>query len=118
ERLDVDGENQKQPGDNADEREHQRRPGSKLPARLRAVEHDGAGGRLVNAGNCIENGGLAGAVRPDDRGDGVGRNLEIESVDGGQSAETHCEMPDIKDAHDVTRLCAVATAADPLDGNA
>ena len=52
-----------------------------------AVEFPGAGVRGVEAGHEVEEGGFAGAVRADQRGDAVPFDLEMLHVDGGDAAE-------------------------------
>jgi len=52
-----------------------------------AVEHDAAVIRLDGAGNQIEEGGLAGAVRPDHRGERAGRKFERDVAHRGDTAE-------------------------------
>ena len=53
----------------------------------RAVEDPGAGVGLVEAGQQVEQRGLAGAVRADQGRDGAARDLEVLDVDGGEAAE-------------------------------
>ena len=48
-----------------------------------------AAGRLVEAGDAVEHGGLAGAVRPDQRGDLAALGGEGQIVDGDDAAEAH-----------------------------
>jgi hypothetical protein len=45
-----------------------------------AVEHDTAGGRLVDAGEHVEERRLAGAVRADQRDDRASRDREVDVV--------------------------------------
>src|SRR4051794_7151948 len=52
-----------------------------------AVEDDPPGGGLVEAREHVEERGLAGAVRPDDRDDRLTRDLERDGVDREQAAE-------------------------------
>src|SRR6185312_10630523 len=52
-----------------------------------SVEHNVAACRLQGTGDHVEGGGLAGAVRADQRMDGAGRHFEGDVVDGGQPAE-------------------------------
>ena len=54
----------------------------------------GAGGRLVETGDAVEHGGLAGAVRPDQRGDLAPLGAERQIVDGDDAAEAHRQMID------------------------
>src|SRR5690606_21629593 len=51
-----------------------------------------ADGRLVEAGQAVEHRGLAGAVRPDDRGDLALVRGEREVVDRDQAAEAHGQV--------------------------
>ena len=57
------------------------------PAMLDAVERPAARVRLVEAGQQVEQRGLARAVRSDERGDRVARHLEVVDVDGEQATE-------------------------------
>jgi len=57
---------------------------------------DHAHGRLVETGDAIEHGGLAGAVRADQRGDLAALGLEREVVDGHQAAELHRQVLDLE----------------------
>ena len=52
-----------------------------------AVERPGARVGLVEAGEQVEEGGLAGAVGADQRGDGAALDLDVVDVDGGEAAE-------------------------------
>ena len=52
-----------------------------------AVEPDGAGGGSDEAGQQVEAGRLARAIRTDQADDLALRNAEIDTVDGGESAE-------------------------------
>jgi len=52
-----------------------------------AVEPDGAGGGPDEAGQKVEAGRLARAIRTDQADDLALRNAEIDTVDGGESAE-------------------------------
>ena len=54
---------------------------------LAAVEHDLAGGRRVGAGEHVEEGGLAGAVGPDQADDAAAGNGEVDVVARHQAAE-------------------------------
>ena len=53
-------------------------------------------GRLVEAGDAVEHGGLAGAVRADQRGDLASLGAERQIVDGHNAAETHGQTIDVK----------------------
>ena len=59
-----------------------------------AGEREAPFGRLVEAGDAVEDGGLAGAVRADQRGDVAAPDLEGEIVDGDEAAEAHRQMLD------------------------
>jgi hypothetical protein len=61
-----------------------------------------AGGRLVEAGDAIEDGGLARAVRADQCGDVAAFGCERQVVDGDNAAKAHREMID---GEDVTVDC-------------
>ena len=54
-------------------------------------------GRLVEAGDAVEDGGLAGAVRADQRGDVAAADGEGKVVDRHQAAEAHGQMLDRED---------------------
>ena len=51
-------------------------------------------GRLVEAGDAVEDGRLAGAVRTDQRGDVAAPDREAEGVDGDEAAEPHRQVFD------------------------
>src|SRR5579883_332510 len=61
-----------------------------------AMQGEAAGARLVEAGDAVEDGGLAGAVRADDRGDLVAIGDGREILDGDEPAEAHIEMLDLE----------------------
>ena len=63
---------------------------------LRMIELHRSLGRLVEAGDAVEHGGLAGAVRPDQRGDVLAPDIEGHVVDGGEPAEAHGEVLDLE----------------------
>src|SRR5262249_29577304 len=50
--------------------------------------------RFVEAGDAVEHGGLAGAVRSDQRGDGIGLRREREILDGDEAPEAHAQVFD------------------------
>ena len=52
--------------------------------------------RFVEAGDAIEHGGLAGAVRPDQRGDLALSRVERQVIDRDQAAEAHGQMLDLE----------------------
>src|SRR5437879_4427628 len=55
-------------------------------------------GWLVEAGDAVEHGGLAGAVRPDQRGDHAPLGAKRQIVDGDNAAEAHRQMIDPENA--------------------
>src|SRR5581483_6515572 len=65
------------------------------PGDIAAVERHRAGVGWQRAGDEIECGALAGAVRPDDRGDAVALALEAQIVDGAQAAKGLVEISDL-----------------------
>ena len=82
-------------------------------------ERDPPFARLVEAGDAVEHGGLAGAVRPDQRGDVAAPDGERQAVDGDEAAEPHGEMLDPQErlAHprpSLTRLAADRLALDEM----
>ena len=64
---------------------------------IRMGEEQSADGRFVEAGNAVEQRGLAGAVRSDQRGDIPGARGETEVADGEEAAEAHGQMFDRED---------------------
>jgi hypothetical protein len=62
---------------------------------LRPVEHDRARRGLVDARQLVEERGLPGAVRPDQRHDRAARNDEVDVVGGDQPAELLAELRDL-----------------------
>ena len=62
----------------------------------RMIEIHRSLGRLVEAGDAVEHGCLAGAVRPDQRGDVLTSDIEGHVVDGGEPTETHGEVLDLE----------------------
>ena len=58
-----------------------------------AVHHDGAPCGLVDLGEKIEDGGLAGAVRADETRYLRAAYGEVEVVHGGEAAEVYAQMP-------------------------
>src|SRR4029079_2849858 len=52
--------------------------------------------RRVQASEHIEERGLAGPVRTDERNDRSDRNVEVDVVDGGQTAELHSHFTGIE----------------------
>ena len=91
----------------------------RIPQRWVAMlQREPALGRLVKAGDAVEHGGLAGAVRPDQRGDGAALHLEGKIIDGDEPAEPHGQMLDAQ--HGRVRLAAPSAVAlfDQIDGDA
>ena len=58
------------------------------------AQRDAALGRLVEAGDAVEDRGLAGAVRADEGGDVAAADVEGEIVDGDEAAEAHGQVLD------------------------
>src|SRR5581483_9605299 len=63
----------------------------RLAGDVRAVEDDATRGRLVDAGDHVEEGRLAGAVRTDQRDDRAARDREVDVVDRDEPAELLAE---------------------------
>ena len=61
-----------------------------------ALQAEGAGGGSVEAGDAVEQGGLAGAVGADDGGDASGGGGEIQRGDRGEAAEAHGQSADLE----------------------
>jgi hypothetical protein len=55
--------------------------------------------RLVDTGDTIEQGGLAGTVRPDNGQDLVFLDFKIDSGQGLDSPEAHKELVDLQKSH-------------------
>ncbi len=70
-------------------------------------------GRLVEAGDAVEDGGLARAVRADQRCDVAAAGLEGEVADGDEAAEAHGQMLDREDRVGIPALRGVAVAHQP-----
>ena len=64
-----------------------------------AVEEDAALVDLVEAGDAVEEGRLAGAVGPDDADDGALVQGEVQGVDGQQAAEALGGAADLEERH-------------------
>ena len=62
-----------------------------LPGHVLAREDHAARGRLVDAGEHVEERRLAGAVRPDQADDRALRHREVDVVDGDEAAELLAE---------------------------
>ena len=58
----------------------------------RPLKNDLSFGRTVLSGNHVEEGGLSCAVGSDDGLKGVGKNLEVDVIDGHMAAETDGEV--------------------------
>ncbi len=69
---------------------------------LAVLQRDASFARLVEAGDAVEHRGLAGAVRPDQRGDGAALGLEGQILHGDQAAEAHGQM--LQPQHGVARI--------------
>jgi hypothetical protein len=70
--------------------------------RLAGEAHLAAGGG-IRAGDEVEGGALAGAVRPDHAEDLAFAHLEVEAVHGEQTAEALGQVADFKNGHGATR---------------
>ena len=66
-------------------------------------------GRLVEAGDAIEDGGLAGPVGANERGDVAAPRNERKVADGDKSTETHGQMVDDQDRVGAAHLRASST---------
>ena len=62
--------------------------------RIAAMQRETPLGRPIKAGDAIEYGGLAGAVRPDQCRDRAAPDLERQIVDGDETAEAHRQVFD------------------------
>ena len=61
-----------------------------------AVDQHRATGGLVNAGEQVENGGLARAVGADQAGNLGGADGDVEAIHGSQAAEVNAQVPHIQ----------------------
>src|SRR6185437_6241796 len=68
-----------------------------------AVEQDASGGRVVNAGNQADQGGLAGAGGPDNGQAAAGRNLQIHVAQDGGAVISEVEAAKLQFADHVNR---------------
>ena len=84
---------------------------------IAALQRDAALGRLVEAGDAVEHGGLAGAVRPDQRGDGAALDVEGQIVDGDEAAEAHGQMLDAEHGGAVARGPSAVSLLDQIGGD-
>src|SRR5690606_15304091 len=75
------------------------------PHHLLAVEADGAALRLVEAGDAVEERGLAGAVRSDEAGDGASRDAEIDAVEDGVAGKAEGEAGELQQGRAGHRRC-------------
>src|SRR5262249_59997804 len=66
--------------------------------------------RLVEAGDAVDPRRLAGAVRPEQRGDIAASGREREIVDCHEAAEAHAEVLDAQHGRDVRGLSRLAWA--------
>src|SRR5215469_4617649 len=64
-----------------------RHRGWRLGRDVAAVVENLPGARVEKLGQQVEDGGLAGAVRPDQRVDRAAPDFEVDSLDGGKAAE-------------------------------
>src|SRR6185437_12244540 len=68
-----------------------------------AVEADGAGGRREKSADQVEEGGLAGAVRPDDRAQFALRHIERNLAHRDEIAEALGDVVDFEHVHALLR---------------
>src|SRR4029077_11267380 len=66
---------------------------------LLAVESDRTGGRRVDAGDHVEDGGLAGTVGPDQAVELARVESQDQVVDGHEAAEPHRHMGELDERH-------------------
>src|SRR6185312_7436155 len=66
---------------------------------LRAAEGDATPLRLVESGDAIEQRGLAGAVRPDQTGDGALADGEIDILQYGVSGKSEGDPVELEEGH-------------------
>ena len=79
-------------------------PGGRHAGHVAPLEDDPARLRAVEAGDAVEQAGLAGAVRPDDGGDAAPPDAQVDAGEGLHAAEGQGEPLDGED--DVVRLRA------------
>src|SRR5215510_9797308 len=79
-------------------------------AGITELQRDASLARLVEAGDAVEHRRLAGAVRPDQRGDIAASGREREIVDGHQAAEAHAEVLDAQQWREVRGSSRLAWA--------
>ena len=58
-----------------------------------AVDHDGAPGGLVDLGQQVEDGGLAGTVGADEAGNLRAADGQVKVIHGGETAEVDAQVP-------------------------
>ena len=63
------------------------------------IEIDAAAARSIEAGDHVEQGGLAGAVWADNRVDSTARDIERQVVDGAEAAEIDAQTFDLEECH-------------------
>jgi hypothetical protein len=73
------------------------KPLEKIGLAVLLLQGDHAHGRLIEAGDAVEDGGLARPVGADQGGDFAPAGLEREVVDGHQAAEAHRQVLDLED---------------------
>jgi hypothetical protein len=69
---------------------------NRLRRQLHAGEGDRPRRRLVQAGEAVEEGGLAGTVGPDQPDDLTGVHLQADVVDGLEAAELHDDVAGVE----------------------
>jgi len=72
------------------------------PDQFVIFEPDAAAGGPVNAGDEVEHGCFAGAIRADEAGDLAGLEGEVEVIDGAQAAEEVGYPADVKQGQEVS----------------
>ncbi len=98
-RLQIDGEHHAERGQEPDQRESDHGASGERRAQIAPLEQDGALAGLVDAGDGVEDRGLAGAVGPDHRRDPARLDFEVDFVDRGQAAEADGEVDHLEHAH-------------------
>ena len=78
---------------------------------INAVDQNTAPGGLIDAGEQVEDGGLARAVGADEAGNLGWADGDIEVIHGGQSAEVNAQVPDVQH-----RLLALVLLTDKGNG--
>ncbi len=86
------------------------------PGHVLAVEGPDPRVRLVEAGQEVEERGLAGAVRPDQGGDAAPLELEVVHVDGGETTEAPVHPVDGEDRIGLGHAGAPVDALEGVDG--